>query len=76
MTTPKKEELLKITENTLIPISLVLVIISGTWAVAKMDSRIDVVEKGQKSMERIEKRLFRIEVKTGVDKPEPLIEGD
>lgn len=66
----------KITEQTAISISLVLVLISGTWAFSKLDSRVDVIEKDHKSIGRIEKRLYKIEVKTGVDKPEPLIEGD
>lgn len=65
-----------ITEKTLVPISLVFVLLSGSWAASKLDSRIEVLEKNQRSIERIEKRLYRIELKTGVDKPEPIIEGD
>lgn len=62
----------KITESTLIPISLLFVLLSGAWAASKLDSRVEVLEKNQNTIERIEKRLYRIEIKTGVDKPEPL----
>lgn len=62
----------KITENTLIPISLLFVLLSGAWAASKLDSRVEVLEKNQNTIERIEKRLYKIEIKTGVDKPEPL----
>lgn len=71
MAEPQKVSV-KITENTLIPISLVCMLLSGSWAASKLDSRVEVLEKNQKSMERIEKRLYKIEIKTGVDKPEPL----
>lgn len=62
----------KITESTLIPISLLFVLLSGAWAASKLDSRVEVLEKNQNTIERIEKRLYKIEIKTGVDKPEPL----
>lgn len=71
MAEPQKVSV-KITENTLIPVSLVCMLLSGSWAASKLDSRVEVLEKNQKSMERIEKRLYKIEIKTGVDKPEPL----
>lgn len=83
MSPQKKEEILKLTENTLMPISLVLILLSGSWAASKLDSRIDFEkerndrqDKQIESMHRIEKRLYKIEIKTGVDRPEPLIEGD
>lgn len=72
MSEEKKAQLMTITEKTLIPISLVFVLLSGSWAASKLDSRVEALEKNQHTIERIEKRLYRIEVKTGVDKPEPL----
>ena len=75
MAEPQKVSV-KITENTLIPVSLVCMLLSGSWAASKLDSRVEVLEKNQHTIERIEKRLYKIEIKTGVDKPGPLIEGD
>lgn len=72
----EKKAPVKITENSAVSLSLVLILLSGSWAASKLDSRIEVLERNQRSMERIEKRLYRIEIKTGVEKPEPLIEGD
>lgn len=73
----------KIAEDTVISLSIVLVLLSGAWAASKLDSRIDAEKLRNDKQEfqldslgRIERRLYKIEIKTGVDKPEPLIEGD
>lgn len=72
----------KIAEDTVISLSIVLVLLSGAWAASKLDSRIDIEKmRNDKqdsqldSINRIERRLYKIEIKTGVDKPEPL-KGD
>lgn len=69
----------KIAEDTVISLSIVLVLLSGAWAASKLDSRIDTEkmrndkqESQLDSLGRIERRLYKIEIKTGVDKPEPL----
>lgn len=71
-------DLKKITENTLIPISLVFVVCSFAYSWAKLDSRIEVMEKKSLDQDRlisifttIDRRLYRLEIKNGIQNVEP-----
>ena len=51
---------MKITEHTLIPISLIIVLLSGAWAASKLDSK---VEKHDEYFEKLEKRILNLELR-------------
>jgi hypothetical protein len=75
-------ELKRITENTLIPISLVFVVCSFAYAWAKLESRVEALEQKTINQEKlisifstIDRRLYRLELKSGI-KVEPLKEGE
>jgi hypothetical protein len=72
----------KITESTLIPVSLVFVVCSFAYAWAKLDSRVEVLEKKSLDQDKlisiftnIDRRLYRLELKSGIQ-TEPLKEGE
>ena len=69
----------KITENTLIPISLVFVVCSFAYAWAKLDSRVETLEKKSLDQDKvisifttIDRRLYRLEIKNGIHTTEPV----
>jgi uncharacterized coiled-coil protein SlyX len=72
----------KITESTLIPISLVFVVCSFAYSWAKLDSRIESLEKKSLDQDKlisiftnIDRRLYRLEIKSGIQ-AEPLKQGE
>ena len=75
-------EFKKITENTLIPISLVFMVCSFAYAWAKLDSRVEAVERKSLDQDKlisifsnIDRRLYRLEIKSGIQ-TEPLKQGE
>lgn len=65
------EKLSKFTENTLVPISLVLLFCSFAYAWAKLESRVEATEKVQTQMISIDRRLYRLEIQSGIKSPPP-----
>lgn len=59
-------EIKKITQDTLIPISLVFAVCSFAYAWAKLESRLEIVEKKSSILLSIDRRLYRIELKNGI----------
>jgi hypothetical protein len=68
-------ELKKITESTLMPISLVVAVCSFAYAWAKLESRLEIVEKKSSVLYSIDRRLYRIEIKNGIH-TEPIKQGE
>lgn len=52
----------KITEDTLIPLSLVAIVCSFAWAWAKLDSKVDQIENKCSQIELIDRRVYRLEL--------------